>query len=208
MKQRGWRRVAKRAFDVVAAGTALAAASPVMGGVAGAIWLTMGRPVLFTQDRVGQGDRVFRVMKFRTMKVAAPGAPPEQDHLRITRLGAFLRASSLDELPQLWNVVVGDMSLVGPRPLLVRYLPRYSPRQRRRHDVLPGLTGWAQVNGRNTLSWDEKFERDVWYVEHWSLALDARIVAKTVLQVLRRQGISAEGHATMPEFQGAASEAA
>jgi lipopolysaccharide/colanic/teichoic acid biosynthesis glycosyltransferase len=146
---------------------------------------------------------VFRLVKFRTM---APGPDdPTGDHLRITPVGAFLRSTSLDELPQLYNVLKGDMSLVGPRPLLVRYLPRYSPRQRRRHEVLPGLTGWAQVNGRNALGWDEKFERDVWYVEHWSLRLDAKILAKTAWQVVRRDGVSADGHVTMPEFMGPSS---
>jgi lipopolysaccharide/colanic/teichoic acid biosynthesis glycosyltransferase len=204
MRQRGWRLLAKRAFDVTAASGALVATAPVLAGVAGAVWATMGRPILFTQDRVGRDDRVFKVLKFRTMTVADPNVPADQDQVRITPVGRFLRATSLDELPQLLNVLKGDMSLVGPRPLLVRYLPRYSQRQRRRHDVLPGLTGWAQVNGRNALSWDQKFEHDVWYVEHWSLALDAKIVAKTVLHVVRRDGISAEGHATMPEFLGPA----
>jgi sugar transferase EpsL len=204
MRQRGWRLLAKRAFDVTAASGALVASAPVLAGVAGAVLVTMGRPVLFSQERVGRDDRVFRVYKFRTMRAADPQAPLDQDHARITPVGRFLRATSLDELPQLFNVVKGDMSLVGPRPLLVRYLPRYAPRQRRRHDVLPGLTGWAQIHGRNALSWDEKFEHDVWYVEHWSLALDAKIVAKTVWKVLRRDGISAEGHATMPEFLGPA----
>lgn len=204
MRQRGWRLLAKRAFDVTAASGALVASAPVLAGVAGAVLVTMGRPVLFSQERVGRDDRVFRVYKFRTMRAADPQAPLDQDHARITPVGRFLRATSLDELPQLLNIVKGDMSLVGPRPLLVRYLPRYGPRQRRRHDVLPGLTGWAQIHGRNALSWDEKFERDVWYVEHWSLALDAKIVAKTVWKVLRRDGISAEGHATMPEFLGPA----
>jgi lipopolysaccharide/colanic/teichoic acid biosynthesis glycosyltransferase len=124
------------------------------------------------------------------------------DEARLTALGHFLRASSLDELPQLWNVLRGDLSLVGPRPLLIQYLPRYSPEQARRHDVLPGITGWAQVNGRNAISWEEKFALDVWYVDHWSLALDLRILALTLLKVVKRSGISREGHATMPEFMG------
>jgi len=126
---------------------------------------------------------------------------PDAD--RLTSLGRFLRATSLDELPQLWNVLRGELSLVGPRPLLMSYLPRYSPWQARRHEVMPGITGWAQVNGRNALSWDEKFDLDVWYVDHWSLALDLRILCLTLLKVLRRDGISRSGHATMPEFQGA-----
>ena len=127
---------------------------------------------------------------------------PDHDAQRITRLGAFLRRSSIDELPQLVNVLRGEMSLVGPRPLMMRYYERYSTEQRRRHDVLPGLTGWAQVNGRNTISWDEKFSLDVWYVDHWNLALDARILARTIGMVLRGDGISSEGHATMPELMG------
>lgn len=204
MKQRGLPLLAKRALDVAVAGTALTALSPVLAGTGLAIWATMGRPVVFTQERVGRGGRVFRITKFRTMRPAPPDASPDQDHLRITPLGRFLRASSLDELPQLVNVLRGDMSLVGPRPLLVRYLPRYSERQARRHEVLPGLTGWAQVHGRNTVGWDEKFEKDVWYVEHWSPLLDLRILARTALTVVRRDGISAEGHATMPEFMGPA----
>ncbi|MEQ1570251.1 MAG: sugar transferase [Myxococcota bacterium] len=202
MSQRGWRLLAKRALDVTVATGLLAATAPVMAGAAAAVWATMGRPILFRQDRVGRGDRTFRVVKFRTMSAAPAESTPEGDHLRITRVGAALRASSVDELPQLWNVLRGDMSLVGPRPLLVRYLPRYDTRQRRRHEVLPGLTGWAQVNGRNALSWEEKFEHDVWYVERWSLALDLKILARTALQVVRRDGISADGHATMPEFLG------
>jgi lipopolysaccharide/colanic/teichoic acid biosynthesis glycosyltransferase len=202
LKQRGLRLLAKRALDVTAASSALVATAPLLAGAAAAVWWTMGRPVLFRQERIGRGDRVFRVVKFRTMAPAPPDASPERDHLRITRVGRVLRDTSLDELPQLFNVLAGDMSLVGPRPLLVRYLPRYDARQRRRHEVLPGVTGWAQINGRNTLSWSEKFEHDVWYVEHWSLALDVKILARTALQVVRRQGISAEGHATMPEFMG------
>lgn len=143
-------------------------------------------------------------MKFRTMRSAVGvDGKPLPDAERLTALGRFLRASSLDELPQLWNVVHGDLSLVGPRPLLMQYLPRYTPEQARRHDVLPGITGWAQVNGRNAISWDEKFARDVWYVDHWSLLLDLRILALTLLRVVRRQGIAQEGHVTMPEFTGA-----
>ncbi len=144
-----------------------------------------------------------RSVKFRTMRDAvAPDGKPLPDEQRLTPVGRFLRSTSLDELPQLWNVLKGDMSLVGPRPLLMQYLERYTPRQARRHDVKPGITGWAQVNGRNALSWEEKFELDVWYVDNWSLWLDAKILAKTVLQVLRRSGISNPGHVTMPEFMG------
>lgn len=203
MRQRGARLAVKRAVDVAVAGAALAVASPVIVATAGAVAVGLGRPVLFTQPRVGRGDRVFRVYKFRTMRDAAgPDGRPLPDEQRLTPLGRFLRERSLDELPQLVNVLKGDMSLVGPRPLLVRYLERYSPEQRRRHDVLPGLTGWSQVNGRNALSWSEKLALDVWYVDHWSLGLDARILARTVVGVVRGDGISAAGHATMPEFTG------
>jgi lipopolysaccharide/colanic/teichoic acid biosynthesis glycosyltransferase len=202
MRQRGAALLAKRALDVAVASGAMAAAAPVMAAAAGAVWLTMGRPVLFRQERIGRGERVFRIVKFRTMRPAPPEASPDQDEARLTVVGRLLRATSVDELPQLVNVIRGDMSLVGPRPLLLRYLPRYSARQRRRHEVLPGLTGWAQVHGRNTLGWDEKFERDVWYVEHWSPWLDVRIIGRTVRMVAARQGVSAAGHASMPEFMG------
>ncbi|MCA9568015.1 MAG: sugar transferase [Myxococcales bacterium] len=202
MRQRGIRRAIKRSLDVGFAGAGLCAAAPVIGATAAAVWASMGRPVLFTQERVGEGERVFRIYKFRSMRDPRDPSAPEPDHERITRVGAFLRSTSLDELPQLLNILKGDMSLVGPRPLLVRYIPRYDARQRRRHEVLPGLTGWAQVNGRNASSWEEKFENDVWYVEHWSLALDVRILARTVLTVVKRDGVSAEAHVTMPEFMG------
>ena len=193
----------KRALDVLAAGVGGALLLPVLAACALAVRVTMGAPVLFRQERVGQGERVFRLVKFRTMRTPKPGEEgPEHDAERLTKVGRFLRATSLDELPSLWNVVEGDMSLVGPRPLPVRYLPRYSELQARRHEVKPGITGWTQVNGRNTLSWDEKFELDVWYVDHRSLRLDLRILAGTVSKVLRREGISAGDHATMPEFEG------
>lgn len=192
----------KRAFDVGAASAGLLATAPIGAGTAIAVAASMGRPVLFTQERVGADERVFRIYKFRTMRSPTDPSAPEPDAERITRVGAFLRSTSLDELPQLLNVLKGDMSLVGPRPLLVRYLPRYDATQRRRHEVLPGLTGWAQVNGRNSASWEEKFANDVWYVDHWSLRLDARILARTLKTVLRREGISAQEHTTMPEFMG------
>jgi lipopolysaccharide/colanic/teichoic acid biosynthesis glycosyltransferase len=164
---------------------------------------SQGRPVLFTQPRVGRDGRRFPIFKFRTMREATgPDGTPLPDDERLTRVGRALRATSIDELPQLWNVLRGDLSLVGPRPLLVRYLPRYTPEQARRHEVLPGITGWAQVNGRNAISWEERFALDVWYVDHWSLALDLRILAMTLARVLRREGVSREGHATMPEFMG------
>ncbi len=204
--QAGWRLLVKQTIDGTVAATGLVAASPMFAGVALAIRLSMGPPVFFRQARPGRGGRPFEILKFRTMldALGADGQPLPDDQ-RLTSLGRFLRATSLDELPQLINVLKGELSLVGPRPLLTRYLPRYSSRQKRRHDVLPGITGWAQVNGRNAISWDEKFELDVWYVENWSLLLDAQILARTVLKVLKREGVSREGHATMPEFMGSKS---
>jgi sugar transferase EpsL len=181
----------------------LVLASPVILGLALLIRLRMGSPVLFRQGRAGRGGRVFELVKFRTMRPAAPGDDePESDGDRLTPFGRALRSTSLDELPTLLNVVRGDMSVVGPRPLPVRYLPRYSIEHARRHEVRPGITGWAQVNGRNALSWDDQLDMDVWYVEHKSLRLDLRIIRDTVVSVARRQGISAEGHATRPEFPG------
>jgi lipopolysaccharide/colanic/teichoic acid biosynthesis glycosyltransferase len=202
-RQRGWRLGVKAAVDRGAAALGLLVLSPVLLAVAGAIRLRMGGPVLFRQRRPGLGGRPFEVVKFRTMLDAAgPDGRPLPDSARLTGLGRLLRASSLDELPQLWNVLRGELSLVGPRPLLMQYLDRYTPEQARRHEVLPGITGWAQVNGRNALSWEEKFTLDVWYVDHWSLGLDARILWLTVRKVLAREGISREGHVTMPEFRG------
>src|ERR1035437_6557089 len=165
----------------------------------------MGSPVLFRQVRIGRGERPFTFLKFRTMTEARDShGMLLPDERRLTALGQFLRASSLDELPQLWNVLKGDMSLVGPRPLLPEYLARYNMRQRRRHEVKPGITGWAQVNGRNALTWEEKFDLDVWYVDHWSPWLDIKVLWLTLLRVLQRDGISQCGHATMPEFMGTA----
>ena len=187
----------KRAADVSLSAAALALTAPALGAAALAVRAVMGAPVLFSQLRPGRGGELFTVYKLRTMTVGAGS-----DAARLTPLGKLLRVTSLDELPQLWNVMRGDMSLVGPRPLLVSYLARYSPEQRRRHDVLPGITGWAQINGRNTVSHEEKFRLDVWYVDHWSLVLDARILAATVWRVVSRADISADGHVTMPEFQG------
>jgi len=167
------------------------------------ILLSDGWPVLFTQERIGMGERRFSIYKFRTMSNATGiDGSLLPDAARLTRLGRFIRGASLDELPQLWNVLRGDMSLVGPRPLPTRYLSRYSPRQRRRHLVRPGITGWAQVCGRNEISWEQKFNLDIWYLEHRNFALDLRILWMTLLRVLHRSGISQEGHATMPEFQG------
>ena len=167
------------------------------------ILLSDGWPVLFTQERIGMGERRFSIYKFRTMSNATGiDGSLLPDAARLTRLGRFIRGASLDELPQLWNVLRGDMSMVGPRPLPTRYLSRYSPRQRRRHLVRPGITGWAQVCGRNEISWEQKFNLDIWYLEHRNFALDLRILWMTLLRVLHRSGISQEGHATMPEFQG------
>ena len=170
---------------------------PLLLVVALMVRTVMSRPVFFVQERAGLGGKPFKLVKFRTMRDGT-GTDAE----RLTRLGRWLRATSLDELPELWNVLRGDMSLVGPRPLLMRYLPRYSTEQARRHEVLPGITGWAQVNGRNALSWERKFEYDVWYVGHQSLWLDLKILCLTVWQVVARRGISAEGEATMGEFGG------
>jgi sugar transferase EpsL len=163
----------------------------------------MGSPVLFQQQRAGRAGHTFELVKFRTMRTADPGDDgPDTDAARLTRLGRLLRSTSLDELPTLVNVVRGDMRLVGPRPLPVHYLPRYSPDHARRHDVLPGITGWAQTNGRNALTWDEQLDLDVWYVDNRSPRVDLRIMIATVSNVLRRDGINHEGHATRPEFQG------
>ena len=195
----------KRAFDVAAAAVGLVVLSPVLAGVALAVRLRLGAPVLFRQERPGLHGRPFIMLKFRTMTDARDAAGrllPDAE--RLTPLGRLLRSTSLDELPELWNVLRGDMSLVGPRPLLVRYLDRYTPEQARRHEVRPGLTGWAQVNGRNALTWEEKFALDVWYVDHASLALDLKILLLTLRRVLAREGISAAGEATMPEFTGTA----
>jgi lipopolysaccharide/colanic/teichoic acid biosynthesis glycosyltransferase len=196
----------KRAIDILVSGLALLLLWPVILITAGLVRVSMGSPVLFCQQRPGLGGRPFTLVKFRTMRDATdPAGRPLPDAQRLTRVGRLLRRTSLDELPQLWNVLKGDMSLVGPRPLLMEYLPRYNARQRRRHDVRPGITGWAQVNGRNALSWEEKFEHDVWYVEHRSLGLDVKIVLMTLGQVFAGRGVSAGGHATMPEFMGTAS---
>lgn len=195
---------ARRLVDVVVAVVGLGATSPLTAVAALAIRATMGRPVLFYEERAGLSARPFRLVKLRTMRPASSSEQgPESDGQRITRVGRWLRANSLDELPSLWNVLCGDMSLVGPRPLPVRYLDRYTPEQSRRHEVKPGITGLAQVKGRNALSWDDKLSLDVWYVEHRSARLDTRILLLTVSKVLLREGISQGSHATMPEFTGA-----
>ncbi|OIN98799.1 MAG: hypothetical protein AUJ49_12690 [Desulfovibrionaceae bacterium CG1_02_65_16] len=188
---------AKRVFDLALTLPGFVVLSPLMLVTALCVRLALGPGVLFRQRRPGLHGRPFTMLKFRTMRNG-----PQPDAERLTPFGRFLRAASLDELPELFNVLAGDMSLVGPRPLLMQYLPRYAKEQARRHEVLPGITGWAQVNGRNASTWEERFALDVWYVDNRSLALDARILARTVAAVLRRKGINAPGSATMPEFLG------
>lgn len=197
----------KRVFDATVALLLLLLLAPLMLLVALAVGLSMGRPVLFKQVRPGLHGRPFTMVKFRTMKNQA-GADGQilPDDQRLTRFGRFLRKTSLDELPEFWNVFKGDMSLVGPRPLLMEYLPLYSPRQARRHEVLPGITGWAQVNGRNAVTWEQKFDLDLWYVDNRTIWLDFKILVMTIVKVFKTQGISADGQATMPRFTGSPPE--
>lgn len=196
-----YRRRGKRAVDIAGASGALVVTAPILLAGAIAVRRSLGRPVMFRQVRAGLDGRLFTLLKLRTMREAcgSDGAPLP-DEQRMTRAGAFLRSASIDELPTLLNVIRGEMSLVGPRPLFAEYLPLYSAEQSRRHDVRPGITGWAQVGGRNSLTWDEKFAMDAWYVDHLSLWLDLRILCRTVSAVLRREGIASEGHATTPRF--------
>jgi len=201
------RRTVKRAFDVLLSALVLIVASPLFVAVSLGIWATMGRPVFFTQQRVGRTNRTFRLLKFRTMTQASDRSGALlPDRQRLTAFGSFLRRWSLDELPQLVNVLEGSMSIVGPRPLLVQYLPRYSPTQLRRHDVKPGITGLAQVNGRNALSWEERFRHDVDYADNWSLALDARIIFRTFLLVFSGSGSGARAGDLTEEFMGTAGD--
>lgn len=197
--------LSKRIFDLLASSFLVVILSPLLLLIALLVWLVHGSPVIFRQQRPGYHGKPFICYKFRTMNDRRDEhgklLPDEQ---RLTGLGKFLRSTSLDELPELFNVLRGEMSLVGPRPLLMQYLDRYTPEQARRHEVLPGITGWAQINGRNALSWEDKFRLDVWYVDHWSFWLDLKILALTVVKVLRREGISSEGFATAPEFMGSA----
>lgn len=193
--------LAKRMLDVCASLLGLLFLWPLILVMALLVRILLGSPVFFVQQRPGLHGQPFALWKFRTMRDAlGADGQPLTDGERLTRFGRFLRASSLDELPELWNVLKGDMSLVGPRPWLMEYLPHYTPEQMRRHEVRPGITGWAQVNGRNAASWDERLRLDVWYVDHWSFWLDLRILLRTIWTVVRREGISAEGHATMPRF--------
>lgn len=197
---RGLYDAIKRTIDVGVGAIGLIITFPIQLGVAAAVLATLGKPVFFRQERPGKNKKVFELVKFRTMLL------PDEDHVtdeqRMTRLGSFLRSTSLDELPTLWNVFKGDMSLVGPRPLLVSYLDRYSPEQARRHEVRPGITGLAQVSGRNQVSWEQRFQLDVHYVDNRSLKLDFKILLKTVSYVVNRKGISQVGHATMTPFTG------
>jgi sugar transferase EpsL len=193
----------KRTVDLIVSSALLTAFSPLLFAVGILLFLTMGRPALFRQRRAGRYGRPFIVYKFRTMtdERGAQGQPVA-DRERVTRVGRLLRLFSMDELPQLWNVLRGEMSLVGPRPLLMQYLERYSAEEMKRHQVKPGITGWAQVNGRNATSWQERFALDVWYVENWSLELDARILVRTLWTVLAGEGVAHSGHVSMPEFLG------
>ncbi len=193
----------KRLFDLALAVPGLILVSPLLLMIAALTWLLHGRPILFRQVRPGYRAAPFTLYKFRTMSEGrAPEGDSRSDAERLTRFGRFLRSFSLDELPELFNVLRGEMSLVGPRPLLTQYLARYTPEQARRHEVLPGITGWTQVNGRNAISWEQKFRFDVWYVDHWSLGLDVKILVITIWKVLRREGISQPGQATAEEFRG------
>jgi len=195
--------VVKRLFDLLLVIPGLVLISPILAVVALAIWLSDGRPVFFRQPRPGYKGKIFKNLKFRTMRnPTGAGGRNLPDSARVTRLGRFLRSTSLDELPELFNVLRGEMSLVGPRPLLVAYLERYSSEQARRHDTLPGMTGWAQINGRNAISWEDKFRLDVWYVDHWSIGLDIWILALTFLKVIRREGITPAGQENVQEFMG------
>ncbi len=193
----------KRFFDLLIAVPGLILVSPILALASLAILLQDGRPIFFRQARPGLNGEIFTVFKLRSMRNAADRhGKPLPDAQRLTRLGKFLRATSIDDLPNLLNVVRGEMSLVGPRPLLVQYLERYNQTQMRRHEVLPGITGWAQINGRNAISWEEKFTLDLWYVEHWSFWLDLKILLLTAWKVFKRDGINATGQATAQEFMG------
>ncbi len=198
----GW-KLFKRCFDILVSLAALTLLGPVIVITAWKIRSKLGSPVLFRQERPGKDGKPFEMIKFRTMLDAADvNGNPLPDSERMTPFGSFLRSSSLDELPELWNVLKGEMSLVGPRPLLMEYLPLYSAEQYRRHEVRPGITGWAQINGRNAISWEDKFKLDVWYVDNRSFWLDLKIVFLTIKKVVVRDGISADGEATMTKFSG------
>ncbi len=202
-----YRKSGKRLFDLVLALPVLLLLLPVLALLALLVRRMLGSPVLFRQTRPGKQGKPFTVYKFRTMlDLHDRDGRLLPDEERMTPFGRVLRSASLDELPEIWNVVRGDMSIVGPRPLLMKYLDRYTPEQARRHEVLPGITGWAQINGRNDISWENKFSLDVWYVDHLSLWLDLKIIAFTLWKAIKREGISQEGHVTAPEFMGSALE--
>jgi len=197
----------KRGMDIFVSASLLLLLSPCFLALAALVRFKLGGRVLFSQIRPGVGSKPFRLIKFRSMKETFDDVgKPLPDEMRLTKFGHFLRSTSLDELPGLWNVLKGEMSLVGPRPLLMEYLPLYTDEQSRRHDVRPGITGWAQINGRNTLSWENKFELDVWYVEHQSLRLDLKILSMTLKKVLYREGIQSENHVTTEAFMGVANK--
>ena len=199
--------LSKRIFDLVLTIPGLVLISPIILIVMILVRIQHGSPILFSQGRPGFQGKLFTLRKFRSMTEARdPAGNLLPDEERLTKLGRFLRASSLDELPELLNVLKGEMSLVGPRPLLARYLERYSPEQARRHDVLPGITGWAQIHGRNAITWEDKFKLDVWYVDHWSIVLDLKILGTTIVKVVKREGISQPGHVTAEEFLGSQTE--
>ena len=198
-------RALKRMLDILVSLVGIVVLSPVFVVIGLLVALDLGRPVLFVQERIGLHGKPFVLYKYRTMRNAmSRSGELMPDAQRLTKFGRILRSTSLDELPELLNVLVGQMSLVGPRPLLPEYLDRYTPEQARRHEVKPGITGWAQVNGRNSLTWEERFRLDVWYVDNWSILLDLKILLMTIITVIRREGISSEGHATMAEFRGSA----
>ena len=202
-KETVYERYFKRPLDVFCSGLALVVLSPVMGVTALMVRSKLGSQVLFTQDRPGKDEKIFKLYKFRTMTDERDeNGELLPDEVRLTKFGKLLRSTSLDEIPSLINIIKGDLSVVGPRPLLVQYLPLYNERQHHRHDVRPGLTGYAQANGRNSVSWQEKFEMDVYYTEHISFWMDVKIIFQTALEVLRRDGISAEGQATVAYFTG------
>jgi sugar transferase EpsL len=193
----------KRALDFTLSVSALLLLAPLLAIVGLAVWLFMGSPIIFRQTRIGLHEAPFQIAKLRTMvDLYDTNGLLLPDHMRLTKTGSFIRKTSLDELPQLWNVLRGEMSLVGPRPLLPEYLPRYTNLQRLRHQVLPGITGWAQINGRNALTWEQKFDLDIWYVDRHGFWLDIRILCLTLWHVVRREGISQQGHATMDKFMG------
>lgn len=196
-----FRAITKRGMDAVLASILLVVSLPILAVIAVVVAINLGRPILFRQMRPGLRGKPFSLMKFRTMRDLFDGdRQPLPNEMRLTRFGRYLRSTSLDELPELWNVVKGDMSLVGPRPLLMEYLPMYTARQFRRHEVRPGITGWAQINGRNTVPWEERFEMDVWYVDNRTLWLDVRILAATIAKIASRDGISVPGRATIDRF--------